>query len=117
AVLLPGFEVAPVGQERLVERGLITRERVRGAEEVPAWADLGDRIQAELVVVDLWRLQDARHLLEQLGVEDQLLERGGQPAFEPAGTLVEQAGTAEDRAPDRHLALVRRLRVDDRRAG
>ena len=91
AILLPRLEVAPVREDRLVERGLVPRERVRRAEEVAARADLGDRVEPELVVVDRERHEDLGHLLEQLGVEDQLLERRRQPALEPAGALVEQA--------------------------
>ena len=43
---LPGLEVAPVGEEGLVERGLVAGQRVRRAKEVPAGSDLGDRLDA-----------------------------------------------------------------------
>ena len=53
AVLLPRLEVPPVGQERLVERGLVARERVRRAEEVPARArPRRSRRGPSVVVVD-----------------------------------------------------------------
>ena len=81
----------------------------------PPGPDLGDRVEAEGRLVDLEGHEDLGHHLEDLGVDDQLLERRGQAALEPAGALVEQVHPAHDRAPHRHLGLVGRLGIDDAR--
>ena len=76
-----------------------------------ARAGLGDGIQGQRCGRDLERAQVLRHHLQQLGVDDQLLERCGQPAFEPACRMHDQVGAAADRGPQRQRALVRGLRV------
>ena len=116
-VRLPRLEVAPVRDERPVERGLVALEGVGRPEEVAAGPDVGDRLEAEAGLVDRDRLEDLRHHLQDLGVDDQLLERRGQAALEPAGALVEQVDAAHDRAPHGHLRFVGRLGVDDVRRG
>ena len=117
AVRLPRLEVAPVGQERPVERRLVALERVGRAEEVAARPDLGDRVDAQRRLVDHDRLEHLGDHLQDLRVDDELLERGGEAALEPAGALVEQVHPAHHRAPHGHLGLVGRLGVDDARRG
>ena len=50
-------------------------------------------------------------MLDHLDVDDELLERCGQPALLPAGGVVDEVAVAEHRAPQRHHRLVGALRV------
>jgi hypothetical protein len=67
---------------------------------------------AQRRVVDLDRLQVFGHHLQHLGVDDQLLEAGCEPALQPAGRVVHQVGPAHHGTPQRHRALVRGLGID-----
>ena len=82
-----------------------------GAEEVAAGTDLADGVERQGVVVDLDRLHGLGHHLQHLGVQHHLLEGGAEPALQPAGAVIDHVGAAHHGAPDRHLALVRGLRV------
>src|SRR5262245_32554827 len=43
----PGFEVAPVGEDRLIERSLVARKGVRFAEKMPARRHAADSLQRQ----------------------------------------------------------------------
>src|SRR5260370_21221842 len=53
----PVLEVRPVGEQRTVERGLVTGERVPRTEEVPAYPDAVDGRDPEAVVAEAERLE------------------------------------------------------------
>src|SRR5882724_9066214 len=76
---LPVLVVLPVGEQRRIERGLVARQSVLCAEEVPAGRHVSDRLQAlgDLEVIHRNRRDGHRHHLQHLDVQDHLLEGGG----------------------------------------
>src|SRR5205823_2015041 len=78
-----------------------TRERVRGAEEVPAVADLDVRVECERRLVDLDGRELALEEIEELAVRDELLEARHQAALEPAGRLPADVRAREEGAEER----------------
>ena len=107
----PVFEVAPVRQQRRVERGLEAVERVGGSEEVPAMPDIGDRVQPQRRLAEFDGLEQLGEHLQDLDVDDEFLGRDCQAALKPARPVQNHVGAAHDRAPEGHLGLVGRLRV------
>ena len=81
------------------------------AEEVAAGRHALDGLEAELVLVDHDRPQELDHELQHLDVEDELFEGRGEAALLPAGGVVNEVAVPQDRAPQRHLGLVRALGV------
>src|SRR6185312_7642259 len=104
---LPVLIVLPVRDQRLVEGVLIALESMRLAEEVAASLDAANRFETELGLIDLYRLEELHHELQHLDVEDQLLERGGESPFLPAGRVIDEVRVAENGPPQRHLGLIR----------
>ena len=95
----------------MVERGLIAFQRVRGAEKMPAGADIADSVQAEARFVDLQRLQKRSHALKEFEIDHELLEGCGQAAFHPSGGMHHQIGVPEHNRPERHHAFPGCLRI------
>src|SRR5918993_4803219 len=107
--LAPALEVAPVRDQRRIERGPVALLRVGAAEEMPAGPDLADGVQRQGVLVDRQRLEEARHHLQRVDVDHQLLERGAQAPLEPAGRVLDQVAAAHDHGPEREHGFVHRL--------
>src|SRR5262245_9825464 len=55
---LPALEVLPAREHRDVEGFLVARERVCRAEVMPAWVDLRNRVERELVGVHFDRVEE-----------------------------------------------------------
>ena len=85
---------------------------VGDAEEVTAGTDLGDRVDGERVLVDDDRVEDRGDHRQQVGVEDELDERGVEPTLHPPRAVHQEVDATHDRAPQREHALVRGLGVD-----
>ena len=49
AAFPPSLKIPPIGEQRAIERRLIARHGVAGAEKMPARADLGHRLQAKFI--------------------------------------------------------------------
>src|SRR5947209_3571984 len=81
ALALPAVEVLRGGEQRSVEALAEALERVHGAEEVPAGADLGVGAEGEAVLVELHRREFVAQLAQQLDVDDELLVARHQPAL------------------------------------
>jgi len=82
------------------------------AEEVAAWADLGDGLNGQGGVVDGDRFKHGGHHGQDVGVDDHLLVGGEQAALQPAGPVEQQVDATHDRSPDGDKALVAGLGVD-----
>ena len=80
---------------------------------MPARRHSLDGVEPELGLVDDDGLQELDHHLQHLDVEHQLLERGRESSFLPAGRVVDEVAVPEYRAPQGHLRLVGALRVGD----
>src|SRR3546814_2154594 len=74
---------------------------------------LGDGVEPQRVLVHHDRLQELAHHLQHLGVEDELLEGGDEPALHPAGAVHDHVGMAHHRAPQRHLRFIGGLRSEE----
>src|ERR1051326_5822574 len=85
----PALEARPVRKQWPVERRLVACERVRGAEEMPTGGCVLDRIDREVIVAELERLEHLRPVAQQLGIDDDFFQRSGQPTLEPAGSVVD----------------------------
>ena len=68
--------------------------------------DLGQRVEADFGVTRIERLEDLGEILQHLDIEDELLQRGGEPALEPAGGMEHHVDAAQDRSPGREQKLV-----------
>ncbi|KAB2860643.1 MAG: hypothetical protein F9K43_22520, partial [Bauldia sp.] len=112
ARLPPALVIAPVGEDRRVEGGGKACLRVRRAEVVPAGADVAHGLEREGAFVDHQGIEELRHHLQQIDVENRLFEGGNQPALHPAGRVQDEIAAAHDRAPQREDALIGRLCVD-----
>src|SRR5665213_2805957 len=112
AVSAPAVEVLRRGQERAVEALAEALERVDGAEEVPAGADLLMRAEGETRLVDLERREHVAQLAQELDVDDELLVAGDQAALEPARRVHHEVGAREEGRQQGHQRLISRLRVD-----
>src|SRR5579864_2927242 len=110
----PILKARPVRQQRSIERGLVTGERVLRAEEMTASRRALDRLDGEIVVAEAHGLEDLGPMAQQLGVDDDLLEGRRQSPLEPAGSVIDQMAVAEDRRLQREASLVGRLRIHRR---
>src|SRR5436305_1173819 len=111
ALRLPSLEVLGRGEQRAVEAGAEPLQRVGGAEEVAAVADLLVGAVRQAGLVDLERrellLQHAQHL----DVDDELLVAGDESGLEPAGGVLDEVRAGQERRQHRVQALVGGLRV------
>ena len=80
---------------------------------MPAHRDGFDGLHGEIVLIEAHGLQHLGPIPQQLGIDDDLLERGRQASFEPPGRMIHQVTVAEDRRLQRERRLVGRLRVHD----
>src|SRR5690242_544572 len=108
-VLVPALVVLGGGDERPVKALAETLERVDGAKEVPALADLLVRRIRERLLVDLQRLERRVQHAQLLDVDDELLVAGDERRLEPAGGVHDEVRAGEERGPERHHRLVARL--------
>src|SRR6185312_6829297 len=86
----PGAVVAPVGDQRRVEGVAVALHGVGGGEEMSTRANLGHRLDADLVGGGEYRLEQLGEHLQHFDVEDELLVGRGQPALEPAGRVQDE---------------------------
>src|SRR5207244_7382797 len=100
-VAVPALVVLGGGDERPVEAVAEALERVRGAEEVPALADLLVRRVRERFLVDRERLERRVQHPELLDVDDELLVAGDQRRLEPARALPDEVRPPEEPRPGR----------------
>ena len=82
------------------------------AKEMTTRRHRGDGIKTQLILREIYRLQDLHHILQYLDIEDQLFKARRQPAFQPASRMVDQVAAAHDRTPCRHSGFIGRLEVD-----
>ena len=91
-------------------------QRVRGAEEGAAGADLAERIERKCLLVDgEVDGEDALEHLEGGDVLGHLLDGRCERALEPAGGVQDDVGPGEQRGPERHERLLHRADVGGRR--
>src|SRR5438128_5526798 len=102
----PALEVVRRADRRPPEAVAEPLERVHGAEEVPALADLDVGVEREAPLVDLDRGELALEEVEQLAVGDELLEARHESALEPARRLPADVRAGEERAEQRVEGLV-----------
>ena len=62
-----------------------------------------DNVEAEFGIRDIEGLHQARHQMQHLDIEHDLLKRGGEAAFHPPGTMQDEIGMPHHGAPERHL--------------
>lgn len=65
---------------------------------MPAGRYRFDGVETEIVLGEGHGLQEAHHVLQDLHVEDELLIRRRQPAFEPPGGVIDEVGATKHSA-------------------
>src|SRR5882757_8453269 len=84
AVVGPTAGIAPIGDQRRVERAAISLHGMCASEEMTSGPHLGNGVEREIGGRCADRLKHLGKHLQHFDVEDELLVRGRQPAFEPA---------------------------------
>src|SRR6516164_677550 len=99
ARLDPRAIVAPIGDQRRIERIAVALHGVRRREEVSTGADFGYRIDTDFLRRRRYRLKELGEHLQHLDIENELLERRGESAFEPAGGVQHEMAATEQCTP------------------
>src|SRR6185295_4660856 len=96
----PLLKIAPIGNERRVEGIGITAQRVLGAEEMSAGADLADRFEAERILAHVQGREKFHDHLNEIDIEQEFLIGRDKTALHPAKGMKDQIAAAHDRSPE-----------------